>query len=158
MELWDGSGWRSEDPELSSLEVHLEGLGGGGWQRRPAQPGSMWRLENAAPVAEGWAIYDLQLHAASDCQGAALQGHAIASGYAPPLAENGPEHGVDGNTSTVWMSQCCPVEPSQRPRGFELIRPTVGCQVGEAWIGVDLGAGNAVPEARKPECHLDAMR
>ena len=53
LQVWDGRTWRSEDPELSSLEVHLDGLGGGGWQRRPAEPGSMWRVENAAEVPRG---------------------------------------------------------------------------------------------------------
>ena len=70
-------------------------------------------------MPQGWAIYDLQLHAASDCSSVALQGEAIASGYAPPAAANGPRHGVDGNTSTVWMSQCCPVEVGHVLRSIE---------------------------------------
>ena len=35
------------------MEVYLDGLGGGGWQRRPAEPGSLWRVENAVEVPEG---------------------------------------------------------------------------------------------------------
>ncbi len=47
-----------EDPELSKVEVQLDGLGGGGWQRRPAAPGSMWRVENAVEVPQGPAVRD----------------------------------------------------------------------------------------------------
>ena len=46
----------TEDPELSSVEVNLNGLGGGGWQRRPAEPGTLWRLENAELVPQGAAV------------------------------------------------------------------------------------------------------
>lgn len=35
------------------MEVTLEGLGGGGWQRRPAGPGTLWRLENSEEVPQG---------------------------------------------------------------------------------------------------------
>ena len=45
---------RPQDPEISPVEVYLDGLGGGGWQRRPAEPGSLWRVENAVEVPEGW--------------------------------------------------------------------------------------------------------
>jgi hypothetical protein len=47
---------KTEDPELSSVEVNLNGLGGGGWQRRPAEPGTLWRLENAQLVPQGAAV------------------------------------------------------------------------------------------------------
>ena len=60
LQLWDGLQWRHEDPEMSQFEVHLDGLGGGGWQRRPAQPGSMWRVENADFVPQGWALYEVE--------------------------------------------------------------------------------------------------
>ena len=43
----------SQDPEIAPVEVYLDGLGGGGWQRRPAEPGSLWRVENAVEVPEG---------------------------------------------------------------------------------------------------------
>lgn len=42
-----------QDPEIAPVEVYLDGLGGGGWQRRPAEPGSLWRVENAVEVPEG---------------------------------------------------------------------------------------------------------
>ena len=77
-----------------------------------------------------------------------LAGDVIASGYAPPREERGPAFGVDGNTSTVWMSQCCPVEDTQRPLGFEFVTPAVGCHSGHAWIGLDLGAGLAAQSIR----------
>jgi len=44
----------------------------------------------------------------------------VASGYAPPLSKNGPENAVDGNETTVWMSQCCPAtcrRPGRAKRG-----------------------------------------
>eukprot|EP00435_Cladocopium_sp_Y103_P002030 s446_g1.t1 len=145
LQLWDGAEWRSEetDPELSSVEVNLEGLGGGGWQRRPAEPGSLWRLENAELVPQGWAVYEVEFFEESTCNGK-LRGDVVASGYAPPLALNGPDNAVDGNETTVWMSQCCPVDEGDRPRGFELLEPAVGCAAGDAWVGLDLGADNAV--------------
>eukprot|EP00434_Breviolum_minutum_P005970 symbB.v1.2.005264.t1/scaffold286.1/size306100/3 len=147
LQLWDGATWRSEDPELTSVEVNFDGLGGGGWQRRPAEPGSLWRLENDEVVPQGWALYDLEFFRESSCTDQ-LNGDVIASGYAPPLSVNGPDHGMDGNTSTLWMSQCCPVDPLERPAGLELVQPTVGCAVGDAWIGLDLGAGNPVEQVR----------
>ncbi|CAK9066377.1 unnamed protein product [Durusdinium trenchii] len=135
LQLWDGVEWRSEEPELSSMEINLNGLGGGGWQRRPAAPGSLWRLENALEVPEG-PKHEVPM------------GDVIASGYAPPMAINGPENALDGNTSTYWMSQCCEVDSSERPLGFELLRTPVGCLAGEAWIGLDLGADNEVDEVK----------
>ena len=148
LQLWDGLQWRHEDPEMSEFEVHLNGLGGGGWQRRPAQPGSMWRVENADFVPQGWAIYEVEFYQGADCTAGKLAGDVIASGYAPPLNERGPGFAVDGNTSTVWMSQCCPVENSERPLGFEQVVPAVGCEAGLAWVGLDLGASRSAQNVR----------
>ncbi|CAJ1349729.1 unnamed protein product [Effrenium voratum] len=139
LELWDGKEWRSEDPEMSPVEVQLDGLGGGGWQRRPAQPGSMWRVENADVVPEGWAVYEVEFFTNSDCSSGRLVGDVIASGYVPPMEDRGPEHAFDGNTSTIWMSQCCPVEIFHHPIGFETVQFRVGCNASDAWIGLDLG-------------------
>ena len=36
------------------------------------------------------------------------------------------------------------VEEGDRPRGFELLEAAVGCAPGDAWVGLDLGADNAV--------------
>ena len=146
LQLWDGSQWRHEDPELSEFEVNLNGLGGGGWQRRPAEPGSMWRVENADFVPQGWALYEVEFFQGADCAGGKLTGEVIASGYAPPHDQRGPAFGVDGNTSTIWMSQCCPMD--QRPLGFETVVPKVGCDEGHAWIGLDLGAGSSAQSIR----------
>ena len=45
----------------------------------------------------------------------------------------------------------CQVDPLERPAGLELVQPTVGCAVGDAWIGLDLGAGNPVEQVwRRP--------
>lgn len=144
LEVWDGRDWRSEDPEISPVEVYLDGLGGGGWQRRPAEPGSLWRVENAVEVPEGWAMYEVEMFTSSDCSSGRLSGEIIASGYAPPIEEHGPINAMDGNTSTIWMSQCCPIDEFQRPLGFELFEFHVGCNISDAWVGVDLGAGNTV--------------
>ncbi|CAJ1349731.1 unnamed protein product [Effrenium voratum] len=146
LELWDGKDWRNEDPEMSPVEVQLDGLGGGGWQRRPAQPGSLWRVENADVVPEGWALYEVELHKDSGCTDL-LQGEVIASGYAPP-ASRGPANAVDGNTTTVWLSQCCRVQNLHRPLGFELVEPSIGCNVSDAWVGLDLGARTTVEHVK----------
>ena len=45
----------------------------------------------------------------------------VASGYAPPLSLNGPENAVDGNETTVWMSQCCPATCRRPGRALGLI-------------------------------------
>ena len=148
LQVWDGSEWRHNDPELSEFEVHLGGLGGGGWQRRPAQPGSMWRVENAEYVPEGWAVYEVEFYESADCVNGKLMGEVVASGYAPPLEQRGPGRAVDGNASTIWMSQCCPMDSTDRPLGFELVRPKVGCDEGDAWVGLDLGATTSVQNVR----------
>jgi len=148
LEVWDGREWRSEDPELTTVEVQLDGLGGGGWQRRPAAPGSMWRVENAVEVPQGWAIYEVEFFTNSDCQTGRLEGEVIASGYAPPLADHGPINALDQNTSTIWLSQCCPVDMFARPVGFETFDFHVGCNISDAWVGVDLGADKVVEQVR----------
>ena len=46
-------GCSKQSSPRSQFEVQLDGLGGGGWQRRPAEPGSLWRVENAVEVPQG---------------------------------------------------------------------------------------------------------
>ena len=90
----------------------------------------------------------MEFYTGSDCSSGQLTGEVVASGYAPPLEDNGPLKAVDGNTSTVWLSQCCPVDDFSRPVGFEATEFQVGCNVSDAWVGLDLGAGTTVPHVR----------
>ena len=45
------------------------------------------------------------------------------------------------------------VEEGDRPRGFEYLEPAVGCAPGDAWVGLDLGADNAVEKVRWRQRH-----
>eukprot|EP00931_Biecheleriopsis_adriatica_P025063 TRINITY_DN15489_c0_g1_i1.p1 TRINITY_DN15489_c0_g1~~TRINITY_DN15489_c0_g1_i1.p1 ORF type:complete len:2718 (-),score=458.01 TRINITY_DN15489_c0_g1_i1:101-8230(-) len=142
MEIWDGGVWKEGDPELSKVEVNFDGLGGAGWQRRPADPGSMWRLENGAVVPEGWALYEAEIYGTATCEDNLFSGEIIASGYAPPLEDHGHKKAFDGDTETAWHSQCAPVEDKHRPDGFKstlTYKFKVGCEISDAWIGIDLG-------------------
>eukprot|EP00440_Ansanella_granifera_P014452 gb/GFBE01015706.1/.p1 GENE.gb/GFBE01015706.1/~~gb/GFBE01015706.1/.p1 ORF type:complete len:2679 (+),score=463.31 gb/GFBE01015706.1/:1-8037(+) len=148
VEIWDGQVWKDSDPEMSKFEMKLEGLGGAGWQRRPAEPGSIWRLENEVEVPEGWALYEAEMYATADCGDSKLVGEPIASGYAPPMDDHSHANAFDGDVTTVWRSQCSEVVRHERPLGFEQFNFQVGCAVGAAWIGLDLGAGKVFDQVK----------
>ncbi|CAE8657922.1 unnamed protein product, partial [Polarella glacialis] len=141
VKIWDGQYWKDGDPDMKVMETKFEGLGGGGWQRRPAKDGSMWRLQNGVFVEEGWALYETELFQLADCSpGSKVFGEAIASGFVPPEYENGPDKAFDGDTVSAWNSQCSEVPELRRPKGFGLVKLPVGCNKSAAWIGLDLGA------------------
>ena len=142
LEIWDGEKWGS-DPEMSPEEVTLEGLGGGGWQRRPAAANTIWRVENLDFVSEGWVLSELEFHSDPSCAGDRLSGEPTASGFVPPESEHGPHLAFDRNLKTAWVSQCAYVEEADLPLGYEWTGLPVGCSSLRAWIGLDLGAGSA---------------
>eukprot|EP00438_Fugacium_kawagutii_P034711 Skav216625 [mRNA] locus=scaffold3008:396450:403267:- [translate_table: standard] len=54
------------------------------------------RVTSEHSCRAGWAIYEVEMFTNSDCSSGRLAGDVIASGYAPPLEENGPSHAIDG--------------------------------------------------------------
>lgn len=150
LQIWEGANWKDSDPEMLELEMRLDGLGGGGWQRRPAAAGSLWRLENGVRVEEGWAVYETKLFTHPECKNESLMiGEPIASGYAPDnRVDKRPAMAFDGNTATAWVAQCGLVEEQDRPPGFEQHEFLVGCNESQAWIGLDLGASTAVEQVK----------
>jgi len=150
LEFWDGAKFVGSDPELSPREVALNGLGGGGWQRRPARDGTIWRVENLDYVPEGWVIYELEFHTDAACGGAGNWSGlgeyygpevAISSGYVPssvvPKSKHGPHKAFDKDPNTQWLSQCFAIPERLEPIGVP--SPPVGCHPRQAWIGLDLG-------------------
>lgn len=65
-----------------------------------------------------------------------LSGVPIASGFIPQERKHGPQHAFDLDLQTPWISQCAQVQENLLPKGLKM--PTVGCQPGDAWIGLDL--------------------
>ncbi|CAK8998216.1 Uncharacterized protein SCF082_LOCUS5543 [Durusdinium trenchii] len=104
---------------------------------------------NGLQALPGWALYEVEFFTGSDCSSGRLVGSVIASGYAPPVEDHAPVNAIDGNISTIWLSQCCPVDIFSRPLGFEQFENfRVGCNVSDAWVGVDLGTGKTEQNVR----------
>eukprot|EP00437_Effrenium_voratum_P023928 CAMPEP_0181398390 /NCGR_PEP_ID=MMETSP1110-20121109/1014_1 /TAXON_ID=174948 /ORGANISM="Symbiodinium sp., Strain CCMP421" /LENGTH=2547 /DNA_ID=CAMNT_0023520335 /DNA_START=24 /DNA_END=7667 /DNA_ORIENTATION=+ len=139
LEIWDGAKWGS-DPEMAPEEVTLDGLGGGGWQRRPAAAKTIWRIENLVFVPEGWVVSELEFHLHPSCNASAISGEPTASGFVPPESDYGPHLAFDGNEMTAWVSQCASVHEEDWPLGYEWTGLPVGCSPSRAWIGLDFGA------------------
>lgn len=149
--------WITGDPQYTERGVRFGGLGGGGWQRRPAGDRTLWRFENMDSVPEGWVVYEAEVYSDPACGGngihrpgapsdnspSRLRGDPIASGFVPPENSNGPQQAFDKNVETAWVAQCGPVPQSYMP-----VLPAgktslpVGCAPGQAWFGLDLGEAN----------------
>eukprot|EP00929_Paragymnodinium_shiwhaense_P118694 TRINITY_DN90611_c0_g1_i1.p1 TRINITY_DN90611_c0_g1~~TRINITY_DN90611_c0_g1_i1.p1 ORF type:complete len:2461 (+),score=603.86 TRINITY_DN90611_c0_g1_i1:174-7556(+) len=140
LQWWTPGGWMAEHDEMREEETRFTELGGGGWQRRPARSGSMWRLENLDAVPRGWAVYDIEFYTNRECgtRDVRLRGDAIASGYVPPEETYGAELAFDGDGETAWYSQCGIIDPELVPQGLEM--PPLGCAPRQAWVGLDYGA------------------
>ncbi|CAE8682284.1 unnamed protein product [Polarella glacialis] len=140
VQLWDGSKWKDGDPELSEREVLFEGLGGGGWQRRPAADSTIWRLENDVYVEEGWAVHEAEFYTDPLCSAESkMSGEPISSGFVPLVSRNGPQMAFDGDSMTSWVSQCAIIPIIRRPVGYEEVELPYGCKPKEAWLGLDFG-------------------
>ena len=141
LEIWDGAKWGS-DPEMSPEEETLDGLGGGGWQRRPAAAETIWRIENLDFVPEGWVLYELEFYKEPSCSGSRLLGEPTASGFIPPESDHGPFQAFDRDEKSAWVSQCAYVQEADLPLGYEWTGLPMGCDPSRAWIGLDLGASS----------------
>lgn len=140
MENWDGVRWKEDDPELLPTEIRFEGLGGGGWQRRPASKDSMWRIENFDIVPQGWGIRELEFYTQGNCNaGTNVSGAPIASGYIPEEEDNGPHLAFDGDVDTTWLAQCGIIPERFRPIGYEKTGLPSNCNRSAAWLGMDFG-------------------
>eukprot|EP00931_Biecheleriopsis_adriatica_P123985 TRINITY_DN9905_c0_g1_i2.p1 TRINITY_DN9905_c0_g1~~TRINITY_DN9905_c0_g1_i2.p1 ORF type:complete len:2023 (-),score=270.08 TRINITY_DN9905_c0_g1_i2:1163-7231(-) len=140
MHIWEGDRWKLDDPETSQQEVSFDGLGGGGWQRRPAADNTLWRVENLVNVPEGWAITELEFHADSVCEDSKISGEPISSGFIPKEADYGPHLAFDLDEATTWLSQCATVPDLFYPVGYEFPSLPTGCNKSDAWLGLDVGA------------------
>eukprot|EP00931_Biecheleriopsis_adriatica_P035939 TRINITY_DN2071_c0_g1_i1.p1 TRINITY_DN2071_c0_g1~~TRINITY_DN2071_c0_g1_i1.p1 ORF type:complete len:2399 (+),score=409.38 TRINITY_DN2071_c0_g1_i1:693-7199(+) len=130
---WNGETWKAETSARagslstdSTLLVPLYTLGGGGMQRRPAPPDSIWRVQNVPPV-KAWRVFELEFYANLGCHGQPVKGTAIGSAKDAGLSDrfNGqlqPLKAFDRDTSSFWEADC--IDENCPPR--------------TAWIGLDL--------------------
>eukprot|EP00397_Hematodinium_sp_SG-2012_P000143 GEMP01000143.1.p2 GENE.GEMP01000143.1~~GEMP01000143.1.p2 ORF type:complete len:1316 (+),score=349.39 GEMP01000143.1:4639-8586(+) len=93
------------------------------WERFPPLPIRLrlWRLANAEPIVNTWMVRELRMYHDTECRHEVQRdSYSIISsgarGFGRPAA-----HAFDEDHDTWWSSPCSP------------------CNVGEAWLGVDVG-------------------
>ncbi|CAL1132382.1 unnamed protein product [Cladocopium goreaui] len=141
---WNGNTWRAMNTRSlnifnmdSVLLLPLPALGGQGFQRRPAPPNSIWKVQNVPPIP-GWKVFELAFYTDLACRGDAVQGEAISSAEDAALGDQfsghkNPLKAFDGDTLSFWEAHC-------------RVGPTGPvCGSGEAWLGLDLnGVGRKI--------------
>ena len=139
---WNGNTWKAVNAPTNNvfnmdsvLLLPLQQLGGQGFQRRPAPPHSIWKLENI-PAISAWKVFELEFYTDLACRGNPVVGEPISSAEDAVLADQfsghrNPHKAFDKDEETFWMAHCVD--------GV--------CPSGGAWLGLDLnGIG------RKVEC------
>merc|ERR1719162_910263 len=117
MTKWDGFGWKQV--------WTADGLGGSAWDQRPAQPNSMWRIQNIRKREKRcpgesrrifnrvWGVSELNFFSDDDCSQQVDGGVPIGSGtierYRKTVndADNYTlSNAFDDDTNTEWGANC----------------------------------------------------
>lgn len=126
LSMWIGQTWRAMRLELS--------VGGGTWNARPTQPGSMLRLLGQTSTEEPWALSGLALYTDTQCNDllelSDLYGPtAITCGYAEYNSVlNAFNVGDEGAEESHWVASCVPESYG-----------STGCAPSVAWLGLQNG-------------------
>ncbi|CAE8636269.1 unnamed protein product, partial [Polarella glacialis] len=137
VQAWGSSGWITAAPALGDwAERHRIALPQPsfiGWRRNPAPIGSLWRLANAVELEVAWEVLELAFFQDAQCSSQEIHGNPISSVSADgAMGRDGghaaPSLAFDRNLETSWTASC--------GKG--------GCQISEAWIGIDAGVYSLV--------------
>eukprot|EP00928_Gymnodinium_smaydae_P013283 TRINITY_DN1485_c0_g2_i1.p1 TRINITY_DN1485_c0_g2~~TRINITY_DN1485_c0_g2_i1.p1 ORF type:complete len:2455 (-),score=332.04 TRINITY_DN1485_c0_g2_i1:104-7468(-) len=127
LSAWDGKEW-----VIQRMET---GMGGGSWNFRPANPGSMWRLVALARTKQPWTIVALSFYQDDFCNEKVepfLDAEPIACGNENDI-RGPPEEAFneyDPLSTRTWKTSCTAPGPG-----------IPGCGAAAAWIGLQAYRG-----------------
>ncbi|KAF4683663.1 extended synaptotagmin-like protein [Perkinsus olseni] len=159
LQRWTGVEWETT--------MTLEGLGGGGWQKRPALFNTMWRISYLGEGQEGqcpslvrvrsraWGVGRLQFYSDDDCVREITGfGEPIASSVLPPayaLDDSdmyGPVAAFEPDSNTEWAAFC----------GVAKAGDAAFCKPGEEWLGMDFSGTAGIRAGRSSQVDVRCIK
>ncbi|KAF4715893.1 hypothetical protein FOZ63_021394 [Perkinsus olseni] len=159
LQRWTGIEWETT--------MTLEGLGGGGWQKRPALFNTMWRISYLGEGQEGqcpsmvrvrsraWGVGRLQLYSDDHCVREITGfGEPIASSVLPPayaLDDSnmyGPEAAFEADSNREWAAFC----------GVAKAGDAAFCKPGEEWLGMDFSGTAGIRAGRSSQVDVRCIK